>query len=538
MLSPPTDPRTLEEPLNPFETQGAFHAYRDGINRARVKACAAANVALALAALLFLSLPGAPDGEWFLVSGSAICIAAGLTEIWLIRKARASRNAIGALGLVMTAGVVLLEIYFGAGSAISAAFAIGIFAEALNGGRRWPLAMTCLASGAHLSEVFLRQWGMIPSRGLQWNGSSPELYPLIAAHAAVICIYLTAYAAGRNVRQANEDLTEALATEAREAAVRGALLDEARRDLAQARAGNPGRFSGATLGDFELGPLLGRGGMGEVYEGHRSTDGRVAAVKVLRFDNGSVDADALAFFEAECASLARIRSPHVVELYDFGDADVPYLAMEKLSGESLRACLKRVVALTDEETLTLVEQVAEGLEAAHGVGVVHRDLKPENIFRRSSTGAPWWKIVDFGIASIRSSSGTPGKAVAVGTLPYMAPEALRPDGTVDARQDVFALARIALECLTGRRPPPSAGAFDRYALRLAEAERESLAALRPEVAWVLERGLAAYPEERWPSASTMVAALREAINQEEASLRAPARTAHESIHLAETRRLT
>jgi tetratricopeptide (TPR) repeat protein len=203
---------------------------------------------------------------------------------------------------------------------------------------------------------------------------------------------------------------------------------------------------------FELIRLAGVGGMGEVWQAHdRVGDGRVGdglvALKMLASDGSD------ASFAREASILAELRHPGIVRYVAHGmtPAQRPYLVMEWLDGEDLSQRLARG-RLEIGETLSLLGGVAEALGAAHARGVIHRDLKPSNLFLPDGS-IERVKILDFGVAragDLTRRTQT-GAGAIHGTPGYMAPEQARGEADVDARADVFALACVAFECLTGRR---------------------------------------------------------------------------------------
>jgi hypothetical protein len=206
---------------------------------------------------------------------------------------------------------------------------------------------------------------------------------------------------------------------------------------------------------YRLERLLGKGGMGAVYEATDLRLKRPVAVKLLlgaAFGN----ADALRRFEREARASARLRHPNIVTVYDYGHVgpEGAYLVMERLMGTTLRAELARG-ALHPSRTADLFAGILDAMAAAHKDGIVHRDLKPENIFiSLDAARAEVVKILDFGLAKMtlgddaRSLTAT---GTIMGTLAYMSPEQLS-GRAVDERTDIFALGVMVLECLTGRNP--------------------------------------------------------------------------------------
>ena len=199
-----------------------------------------------------------------------------------------------------------------------------------------------------------------------------------------------------------------------------------------------------TIGNYVLGPLLGRGGMSEVHAGaHRFLGDRVA-IKLLR-SQLAADAAATAAFVAEATRTRAIDHPGVVRVLDFGsDGDAFYLVMERLDGESLAARLARAGRLDEPELRRLGAAIADGLAAAHDRGIVHRDLKPGNIVLVGDQP----KIIDFGIAREVAAAATGSR---LGTIAYMAPEQLT-GGLVAPCVDIWALGVVLYEAAAGRLP--------------------------------------------------------------------------------------
>jgi serine/threonine-protein kinase len=160
------------------------------------------------------------------------------------------------------------------------------------------------------------------------------------------------------------------------------VLAEIKLDDARANRDNVGRWTGQTLGGtWRLGMVLGRGAMGEVYEGI-AADGREAAVKLLADPQTSGGGAILDRFHREMKLAATLSSPHIVHVYEVSQpsARMPYIVMERLRGHDLAAKLRNELRMELREVLTMLEQLAQGLEVAHAAGVIHRDLKPHNVF--------------------------------------------------------------------------------------------------------------------------------------------------------------
>lgn len=198
---------------------------------------------------------------------------------------------------------------------------------------------------------------------------------------------------------------------------------------------------------------LGQGGMGSVWVGEHIELNTSVAVKFID-TRLAADEQARKRFRREAQAAAALNGQHVVQVFDYGiDDGDPYIVMELLDGETLATRLAREGSLDVEDTARMVAQVAKGLARAHEQGIVHRDLKPENIFLVSDDDTFSVKLLDFGVAKILGSVSDvltqPG--FVVGTIHYTSPEQLH-GSQVDARADIWSLAVVTYECLTGQRP--------------------------------------------------------------------------------------
>jgi serine/threonine protein kinase len=213
-------------------------------------------------------------------------------------------------------------------------------------------------------------------------------------------------------------------------------------------------------GKYRVVRMLGRGGMGSVWEGKHETLGTRVAIKFIDPDHAE-SAEARARFENEAKAAATIQSKYAIQIFDHGTTDDgrPYIVMEMLSGEPLDKRLDRLGALPLQEVARIVQQVSRGLGKAHEKGIIHRDLKPENVFLTldSDEGAEVAKVLDFGIAKLRGDSnlaigsGTRTGAI-LGTPYYMSPEQARGLKDIDHRADLWSLAVMAYRCAIGKLP--------------------------------------------------------------------------------------
>jgi len=210
-------------------------------------------------------------------------------------------------------------------------------------------------------------------------------------------------------------------------------------------------------GKFRVTKEIGRGGMAAVYEAENVDIGKRVAVKVLAAELVSSRTVTERFLREARASAA-VRSPYICDVYDVGTFNErPFLVMELLEGESLYDRLSRVRRLDPQQTVRVATQVAKGLIKAHDASIVHRDLKPENIFlTKNEDGEVVSKIVDFGLAKFYepaldgAAHRLTKEGALFGTPAYMSPEQAKAQGEVDQRADLWALACIVYECLTGR----------------------------------------------------------------------------------------
>ena len=253
--------------------------------------------------------------------------------------------------------------------------------------------------------------------------------------------------------------------------------------------------------------LLGRGGMGEVYEAQHVVVGRRFALKFLH-PHLARGRDSLSRFLREARAAGALDSEHIAAVLDFDTAadGSPFLVMEYLAGESLAAVLKREGPLPVSRAIAILVQVCSGLDVAHRAGIVHRDLKPDNLFvTRRANGAELIKLLDFGIAKL-VDSGSDGALTSsgaiLGTPFYMAPEQARGEKSVDFRADIHALGVIAYELLSGKKPHLG----ENYNAILAHILTQPVTplsmlrtGLEPGLVAVIERALSREPARRQSS---------------------------------------
>ncbi|HMU40595.1 MAG TPA: serine/threonine-protein kinase [Pseudomonadota bacterium] len=256
-------------------------------------------------------------------------------------------------------------------------------------------------------------------------------------------------------------------------------------EAAQGKA-NASALIGKTIGGrYTIKSTIGSGGMGHVYKAIQAPINREIAIKVLRVDLAGQEGVTERFKrEAKAASL--INHPNAITIFDFGEDDgILYLAMEFLSGETLRQRLRREPALTIDQALDAIESMAGALGAAHKVGVVHRDLKPDNIFiAKFDAASDVVKVLDFGLAKLLDpGTSSPEDQLTrpelrLGTPRYMAPEQALGIQPIDSRCDVYALGLLLFEMLAGRAPFTGEDGMEVLAQRLRK-ESPKLSAIAP-----------------------------------------------------------
>jgi len=274
-------------------------------------------------------------------------------------------------------------------------------------------------------------------------------------------------------------------------------------------------------GKWRVGALIGRGGMGAVYEGTNTAIGKKVALKFIDAEfAGNVDITNRFQREAEAASL--VESAHIVHIFDSGttDAGVPYIVMELLRGEDLRGRINRLGRLPKEEVVHIAAQTLRGLHRAHEAGIVHRDLKPDNIFLVDRDDDPLFaKIVDFGISKVTRRPGDPAappgtltrQGVVLGTPYYMSPEQAQAFADLDLRTDLWSLGAIVFECLGGK-PPFAGDAYEQIIIAICTTDAPDIRNVDPSVppalAHFVARALSRDRAARFQTAKEMLDALQ------------------------------
>jgi serine/threonine protein kinase len=278
----------------------------------------------------------------------------------------------------------------------------------------------------------------------------------------------------------------------------------------------PSSLEGQTLGKYRLLEPLGRGGMAQVYRAYHPQLDRYVAVKVLRSDLVE-EAEFLARFQREARSVAALRHPNIVQVYDADvEGEIYYMVMELLEGDTLKARLNAYRSRGERmplgETLHILSNALEGLAYAHEEGIIHRDLKPANILlsRRSQA-----VLTDFGIAQIIGGTSYTISGALMGTLNYMAPEQGL-ENRCDTRSDLYSLGIVFYEMLTGKPPFDADTPLAILMKHLHDPlplPRQLNPDIPPEFERVALKALAKRPEDRYQTAREMTQALKAAAEE-------------------------
>jgi YVTN family beta-propeller protein len=266
------------------------------------------------------------------------------------------------------------------------------------------------------------------------------------------------------------------------------------------------------VGNYRLDALLGSGGMGEVYKAYDTQRDRYVALKLLPV-SVSGDSEYLSRFKRESNVVARLRDPHIIPIHDFGEIDGRlFIDMRLVDGTDIGSLIRANGPVEPQRAAYFVGQISEALDAAHADNLVHRDIKPSNIL---VTASDFVYVIDFGITRAMGSKQTAltVTGATIGTLNYMAPERFTGQD-VDGRADVYSLACVLHELLTGELPfgnmeLPSLI----YAHLYSSAPRASslVEGIPPALDDAIAKGMAKDPGDRFPTAGQLAAAVREAL---------------------------
>jgi serine/threonine-protein kinase len=266
------------------------------------------------------------------------------------------------------------------------------------------------------------------------------------------------------------------------------------------------------VGPYALDNCIGRGGMGEVWSALDTRNGRKVAIKLLA-GHALADPELQERFRRECELAGQVRHAHILPVWDFSVNGRPYIVMPLVEDGTDLATILNNGPLEPERAVNIVRQVGSALDKAHRNGLRHRDVKPSNIMVEPDGDDEQVLLFDWGIAQPIDTSGAPPVTRVdqlVGTPAYIAPERLSDTATSDHRADVYSLAVVLYECLTGRKPfdGEDMAVLTAQVLRDPPVLPDHLpAALRDVVA----KGLVKNPDERWQSAGELAAAAHKAL---------------------------
>jgi hypothetical protein len=491
---------------------------RDEILRTRTFSWLVITLAI-IGAIVAAVIPGGDArGIAIMFAAAGIAIASAAFLLYQTRDPIRFRKPSTALVWFLPAiAVNAVLLFFGIYSPAPMLVVLGLYFVGLGKAGRMAIAAYIMCA-----LLYTGMWLVVFLGGPDVAIMRPQLTPtqqviiLLCVHLILALTMIIARMSRKSTLVALGELEQAV----RLAAHRQALLLEARDQLERALGTKRGRFSEQVIGPYQLGDVLGRGAMGEVYEATDRRSNTRVAIKLLSQASLTNSNVVLRFFR-ELRTAAAVESPHVVRVIEVGEQPVPFLVMERLEGQTLSEMLRTQRTLPPSDVVELIAQAAIGVRAAAAAGIVHRDLKPQNVFRDRGV----WKVLDFGIARAIEQGDTLTAGHVVGTPAYMAPEQAT-GGTIDHRTDVYALAAIAYRALTGH-PPFSSKDIADTVYRVVHTRPLRPTLLAPEIPAMLDGvlaiGMAKRADDRFASASELADAIRAAVDGDlSATLRARA----------------
>jgi hypothetical protein len=489
VTAPQQDPPQVEDATLPSL------ALREADTSRAVRGYFGGALACLLAAVALQTFPQRGVLHWLL---TAACVVSALSCGWLYWSRRAegvySDHEATFVGVMVSITALIGAAYLGPFAPIAAALVILIIVFSMGDEYRGRRNSIIIAVGYGFISVMAWLGYIDPVLA----GIGERTVPLGAAFLFVEALFGVAYMFGVGARRSTEQAIEHVQRARVVVAGQQALLNEAFVDLRRLGGGGRGRLSGGQLGDYRLGEVLGRGGMGEVYRAKNLHSGLTAAVKVLQ-PNLVADPVLVKRFFREAEISSNLNSKHIVAVQGHGVAadGSPFLVMDLLQGRTMAEMMREQPRFKLGRAVEMVTEVASGLSTAHAAGIVHRDIKPGNLMY---TDDGVWKVLDFGISKLMSGTGTMTHDP-IGTPGYMPPEQAM-GKHVDHRADVFALGAVLYRAVTGR--PPFSGQ-DAVAAMLTSIERQpvrpgSIVDLPADVDAVVAIALAKGRDARFDSA--------------------------------------
>jgi serine/threonine-protein kinase len=443
-------------------------------------------------------------------------IGAGVWMGWMARTQRMTVKNTTIAWLIISTGGCATIAYFGLFSAVGLMAAVFIvFFVGTRDERRVVVMVYAVFALFHAVLAGLVIAGRFDDPGVlaflpraTAGGSAIRLF---VVEALVQLLLLVTLVASTAIRAGMVSTVRDLELRARIIGHHELLLDDAKRAFeASLRAAGGGRFSHQIVGSYRLGRLIGEGAMGEVYDAVDTRTGAPAAVKLLR-RAVMEDRWIVQRFLTEARVVTSLQTDHIARVLETADpgAGLPYIAMERLHGHDLRKHMRdsTEARLSLDEAADLLDQIAQGIDAAHRAGVVHRDLKPSNLFR---TDDGTWKILDFGVSKVLGEH-TAANSI-VGTPNFMAPEQVK-GRTVDRRADIFALGAILYYAVTGKLAFHGKN-LAAVAVQVTQHRPPCPSRLVPGIPTAVDEAimtaLAKDPRKRFASATDFAAALRRA----------------------------
>jgi serine/threonine protein kinase len=310
---------------------------------------------------------------------------------------------------------------------------------------------------------------------------------------------------------------------------------------------DPKPLTGTKLaGRYDIGRMIGGGGMGHVYEATHSGTGRKVAIKVISTGEMAKDAHIVGRFQREAKAAGSVDSQNICQVLDTGTDDetgAPFMVMEYMTGEDVQQLLQRVGPLSPDLALRITAQAALGLSKAHGVDVVHRDMKPANLYlAKKDDGEVVVKLLDFGIAKVKmeqaqsaENAGLTRTGMMLGSPLYMSPEQARGSKNIDHRADIWSLGVVLYQCLCGRTPFQHVDALGELIMAICSERpppvQDFAPWVSPEVAAIVHKSLQLRADDRYQTAAEMYDAVRALLPNGWAGIQASA-----LVSLSETQR--